>query len=105
MLQPLHHAQIVVEPCRRLPIAMNLAWIEHQPDRCLVLEFQMPIEFAGLADVDARIVLAVENQKRRLAVRGVKDRTSFELEVPVLPRSLQGMNLVLFVRNIGRAHL
>jgi len=89
MLHPLEEAQVVIEARGRLAVAMLFAGIEDQPHGRLAAELQMPVELAGLPDVDARVVLAMQDQERGAAFAGMIDRAALEQQGPVFPGTFQ----------------
>ena len=103
VFQPLHLAESVVEPGGSPAIAVFLARIQDEADGGLVAHFQVPVEFARLADVDARVVLAMQDQDGRPGVGSVVNGATFQKELPRFPRALPCVDVILFVRDVGRA--
>src|SRR5262245_19586804 len=105
VLEPFHHAEVVIEPVRAVAVAVPLAGIEHEPHRRFAPHLHVPVEDERLAGMHARILLAVEDQDRRARPVALVDRASLQRELPVLPRPAHGVDRRLLHRDVGRSRL
>src|SRR5262245_35588572 len=91
VLEPLQRATGVVEARGALAVAVALARVEHQAHRARPALSQVPVELARLPGVHARVVLAVQDQERSLALGRVVDGAALEPRLPVVPGVPQGV--------------
>jgi hypothetical protein len=102
-LEPLEHAEAVIEAGRGARVAVLFAGVEDETDRGIGPRLEVTIEFEGLGGMNARIVFAVENEERSAALAGVLNGAAFEEEIPVVPGLFTGVDEVHFAGDIGGA--
>src|SRR5260221_9918911 len=105
VLHPLHHAEVVIEAVGGQAVAVALPRIEDQADGRLASGFQETVEDERLAGMDARVVLAVEDEEGRARLVEIVNRTALEHQLPVLPRPAARVHEELLVGDVGRAGL
>jgi hypothetical protein len=102
-LEPLEHAEAVIETGRGAGVAVAFAGIEDETDGGVGPGFEVTIEFEGLSGMHAGIVFAVEDEEWGAALAGVFDGAAIEEEIPIVPGLFTGMDEVHFAGDIGGA--
>lgn len=102
-LEPLEHAEAVIEAGRGARVAVSFAGVEDETDGGVGPGFEVAIEFEGLGGMNTGIVFAMEDKERSAALAGVFNGAAIEEEIPVVPGLFTGVDEVHFAGDIGGA--